>query len=221
MASIIPLHGTDHHQTQLLLPWFATGRLDPGEQALVEGHLRLCTECQADLALERRVAMEVASLPIAVEEEWAPAPGGWRGERPVRIPATGARGPLAAAWRDVGRQWRGAAPWLSFALAAQAAVIALLGALALTRVEPAGYHALAGARGAMAGNGLVIFQPQITEAALREALRASHARLVDGPTAADAYVIHVPAAERANALARLRGRADVVLAEPIDASGPP
>jgi hypothetical protein len=67
------------------------------------------------------------------------------------------------------------------------------------------------------GNVVVIFRPDVTEAAMRETLRRTHARLVDGPTAADAWVLSVPAAERSAALTTLKARREVVLAEPMDA----
>jgi hypothetical protein len=63
----------------------------------------------------------------------------------------------------------------------------------------------------------VVFRPNTPERALREILRASDARLVGGPTEADAYLLQVPAAARVKALARLRREARVVLAEPVDA----
>ena len=85
----------------------------------------------------------------------------------------------------------------------------------------AAYHALGAAPAPALGNVVVIFRPDTSERELRQTLVANHARLVDGPTAADAYVLHVPAAERAGALTRLRGRADIVLAEPIDSGAAP
>ena len=59
--------------------------------------------------------------------------------------------------------------------------------------------------------------PQTSEQTFRETLNASHARLVDGPTAADAYVLRVSPGERDAALATLRRRPDITLAQPIDA----
>jgi hypothetical protein len=56
---------------------------------------------------------------------------------------------------------------------------------------------------------------------MREALKATGARLVDGPTPADAYVLRVPAAQRDTALANLRARGEIVLAQPIDSGGAP
>ena len=78
------------------------------------------------------------------------------------------------------------------------------------------YHALGAARPQPAGDLIVIFQPQATSADLTRALRDSGARLVDGPTAADAYVLDVPLAERDAALARLRADSAISLAQPVD-----
>jgi hypothetical protein len=55
---------------------------------------------------------------------------------------------------------------------------------------------------------------------MSQALQAAGARLIDGPTAADAYVLHIAPAERNRALAMLRARKDVMLAQPLDPAGP-
>jgi hypothetical protein len=80
----------------------------------------------------------------------------------------------------------------------------------------AAYHALGGARSVTPGNMVVIFRPDTPERAIRDALTGVGARIVDGPTAADAYVLQVPTAQRAGALAQLRSRPNIVLAEPVD-----
>jgi hypothetical protein len=51
---------------------------------------------------------------------------------------------------------------------------------------------------------------------VRSTLRIANASIVDGPTAADAYLLHVPPQQRNEALARLRADDDVQMAEPID-----
>jgi hypothetical protein len=68
------------------------------------------------------------------------------------------------------------------------------------------------------GNVIVVFRPDVRESEMRRLLKGSEARLVDGPTAANAYVLRVPQAERAAALSQLRNDAAVVLAEPLDAA---
>jgi hypothetical protein len=65
-------------------------------------------------------------------------------------------------------------------------------------------------------NVIILFRPEATEAGMRAALRQSGASLVGGPTDADAYLLRVPAQERATALERLRAEDEVLMAEPID-----
>ena len=59
-----------------------------------------------------------------------------------------------------------------------------------------------------------------TEQQMRVVLTANDARLVDGPTAAGAYVLRVEDARRDEALQRLRQSGQIVLAEPIEPADP-
>jgi anti-sigma factor RsiW len=214
MGDIIHFNGDPHREIQSLLPWYATGRLDVAERAQVEAHLGGCAECQAELGWERRLRAEVAELPVDVEHGWSK----------LRQELGGA--PARRAW-FVGLRARFAAPpatgaaWMPWALAAQLILILVLGAALAPIGRPAAYRALGAAATAGTGNIVVIFRPDLQERALRQALRASHARLVDGPTSADAYVLRVPPAERAAILERLRRGGQVELAEPVDAGGSP
>jgi len=200
MGTIINLHDDPHLATEALLPWYVSGVLDAAEAAGVESHLAGCADCQAALALERRLKSEVAALPIDA------APG-WDRLKARLDAATPAR-------RPVFRGWRAMPAWAGWALAAQAALIAVFGVL----IAPADYHALSAAPPPAAGNIVVIFRPETPERDLRAALVADKLRLVDGPTASDAYVLAAPPAVRAAILARLRARRDIVLAEPIGGS---
>ncbi len=214
MANIISLHEEPHREVEALLPWYVAGGMDADEHARIEAHLGDCPACRTELAFERRLKAEIAALPVDVEHGWV-----CFNRRLEARPTRRARdaSPLAG----IVRGWLAGPPWLGWALAAQAGLIAALGLLALPASPPAPYHALSAAPASAPGNVVVIFRPETSERALREALRAGHARLVDGPTASDAYVLAVPAAERARVLTTLRARADIVLAEPIDAGGPP
>ena len=78
------------------------------------------------------------------------------------------------------------------------------------------YRALGSAPAAAPGNIIVIFRPTASEQELRAALTQSGARVVDGPTASDAFVLRVAPAERTAALARLKANRQVMMAEPID-----
>lgn len=205
MGHVIPLHGDPHEVTQRLLPWYVTGTLEPVEQALVEQHLADCPDCHAELESERRLRAAVSALP--------PVPAGqWEALRDRALATPQERTSMFA----------GRAPrWLALA-AAQAAILVLgIGAYEWARPgEDAAYHALSsGTDRPKGGNLIVIFRPDVSEQALRGTLKAVGARLVDGPTEAGAYVLAVPQAARETALQGLRGRAEIVLAQPIDGDG--
>jgi hypothetical protein len=230
---IIPLRGEPHERIQALLPWFVTDRLDAAERAEVEAHLSGCVDCRAEERLERRLSAEVAAMPMDVEQSWARLRA--RLDRPSPYQGRGAGGRLAAAWRGFGRRLRGGPPrtarpaqgrppWMAWAMAGQAALMVALFAMVWphagsTPGAGARYHTLGAASSARVGNVVVMFRPDTPERDLRAAFVADQARLVDGPTAAGAYVLNVPQARRASALAALRRRAGVVMAEPIDPVG--
>jgi hypothetical protein len=217
MGSIIPLPASEHHEFQLLLPWYVTGRLDELEHARVENHLAACAECQAELKLERWLDAEISDLPIEVEH-------GWR-RLHARI-AGGPETPPRGRFPFASRRWRVARAFSArsagWAIAASCALLLLaVGAWTLPRLQAGPYQALGAAPGPIAGNLVVIFRPDALEKSMRETLNASEARIVDGPTAADAYVLRVPPSQRLSALAKLRASSAVVMAQPIDPGGSP
>lgn len=202
MGHIIRLDAERHRELRDLLPWYATGQLDAADRARVEAHLASCPDCQAEVQFERRLDDEVARMPVDIDRSWSRMKKRMDRDRPL--------GRL--------RQFAGAitapAPWAGWAAASFLLLVS--GALLLPSMQPAAYHTLSAAPSAASGNVVVIFRPDTRERDMREALVATDARLVDGPTATDAYVLRVPAAKRQAALAILRGRADVVLAAPLD-----
>ncbi len=216
---IISLHSDLHNDTCALLPWYATGRLDAEDTARVEAHLPVCAQCQADLVVERRLHAALAGL----AEPAGDVDAGFealRGRLAPRPP--GMRAQLDRA----GRQWRQSAPWLRWAVAAELLLL-VVGAAAMVAMHPAAvspvsqnrieYRTLGAAPEPASANIVVVFRPEVRESELRQTLRDSNARLVGGPTAADAYLLHVDAAARAAALERLRHQGAIVLAEPVDA----
>ena len=213
MAKIISLRGDQHHQVFDLLPWYAIGQLDSADLAQVEAHLGGCADCQGELKFQRRLASELLAVPVVAEDGW-PAMR-QRIERDERNTAS-----EASRAGQMSRGWRANGPWLGWAAAACVA-LAASGVLLLPSAKPAAYHALGAAPANPAGNAIVAFRPDTTEQALRDILNHGHARLVDGPTAAGAYVLRVAPAERTAALALLRRRPEVLSAEPIDSDARP
>ena len=219
MGRIIELLRDPHRNIQELLPWYVTGRLDPAEHAEVKAHLDACEHCQTELAFDRRVNLAIGDVPVDVERSWAAMQLRLQSHRPKPAPTERLRGWLGLGLGGEG--WRLRSPTLGWALAAQAGLLVLTGALLLQFSPAPRYRVLGAAPAGVAGNLVVIFNPDVSERAIRTILRANGARVVDGPTSADAYVLQVPAAGREAALGRLRKSADVVLAEPIDASAGP
>src|SRR5207244_4343661 len=117
---------------------------------------------------------------------------------------------------------RPAPRWVFLALGAQFAVIALLTTLlVLPRTGSDAYRALGAPAMAVAANAVVMFKPDATEQQIRTAWRVSGARLVDGPTASNAYLLSVPSQGHVAAIARLRAQPAVSLAESLDARPAP
>ena len=196
MARIIRLHDENHWELQRLLPWYVTDRLDPAEHARVEAHLATCEECREELGFEQALARSVKDLPLDADLSWR------RLER--RLKAEPRRRPHGSPWTA----------WGGWAVAACALVA--VGVTAVSRSPPAPYHALGAPRAVTPGNMVVIFRPETSERDIRAALDEAGARIVDGPTGADAYVLTTPAAQRAEALTKLRSQRTVVMAEPVD-----
>jgi anti-sigma factor RsiW len=197
-----------HRDAQELLAWYATGKLEPGEHAQVAAHLAGCSECQRDLAFQHKLAAGIAAMPVDVEQGWTRLRELAEAEdaAPVkRAPGFGRQGVGFLGW--------GVAASLAIALGAT-----LMPSASTQLAQNGTYHALGAAPTAAPGNMIVIFRPDVTEARMRGALRAAGARMVDGPTAADAYVLATPAGRRAAALALLKARHEIVLAEPMDAA---
>lgn len=196
MGRIIRLHDESHWELQSLLPWYVTGRLDPAEHARVEAHVAGCEECQEELRFEQSLADGVKTLPLDADVSWR------RMERRLKAERRRPRPSLLAS------------PWTGWAVAACALVA--VGVTVIPRAPAASYHVLGAPRASTPGNMVVIFRPETSERDIRVALDQAGARIVDGPTAADAYVLTVPDAQRARALATLRTRPMVVMAEPVD-----
>jgi anti-sigma factor RsiW len=211
MDNVVPMHRDAHREALLLLPWHVSGALDEAEQARVEAHLADCAECRAELALERRLGTEVVAMSPESEPAWEAmqrrlAQPARRRTRPVR------RNPARQAAKI-------ALPWLGWAVAA--GVMMVLGLQAVLPPRPAPvYHAMAAAPDHAGVDVAVIFKPHTTEAEIHSILDASQARVADGPTATDAWLLNVPMQERDAAVRRLRASPDVLAAEPLDPVGP-
>jgi anti-sigma factor RsiW len=197
-----------HRQAEELLPWYAMGRLEGGDRALVEAHLSSCAHCQRQLQAERRMIDEFQSSAPELDSGWARLRG--------RIEGPRRKGSLR---RIVGEMWRTLRRPAVAAIAAMQVAFVAIAAAVLSSMSGPAYVALGekpAASVAAPPNIIVMFRPDATEAEMRSALQASGASFVGGPTAADAYLLRVPSERRQPALARLGADDDVIMAQPID-----
>jgi anti-sigma factor RsiW len=213
------LGGDEHDIVQLLLPWYDTGRLDAADAARVAVHLGTCARCQADVAWQRRLrgALSDAAPARDADARAADVDRGWAALRDRLDLDSAAARPAPVRLRTPSRA---VAVWWRWLLAAQSAVIVGLAALVVVMLpRDDAYRALGSASRAVDASIVVVFRPDANEAQIRQALRDSEARLVDGPTVTGAYLLAVVPAQHTAALDRLRREAAVLRVESL-AAGP-
>ena len=198
-----------HADVEELLPWYATGQLNDVDRTRVDEHVASCVACQRQLHFDHRMISEFQALEPQVDSGWNRIRGRIQGEtnpswRPQRS--------LGGAWHLLRR------PSVATLAAAQLVFVVIAGGIFLSLSRP-DYHALGSATQPPAGNVIVIFRADATQKDIVDALRASGASLVGGPTSADAYLLRVPPQRRDAALAALQADQDVQMAQPIDQAG--
>jgi hypothetical protein len=124
---------------------------------------------------------------------------------------------VSLAWRA----WRRSEAWTRYAIALQfCMIVAVGGALLATRDSPTPYRTLGStpAAGRDAGSIAVVFDPQATEGEMRRIVSAAGARIVDGPTQTNAYVLALPHDRVDASLSMLQSQRAVLLAAPLGAT---
>lgn len=193
---VIELEASVHQKVQKLLPWAVLDKLHEGERKLVDEHCAMCAQCRDDLAWQRKLQSVQPAAGASPDMEASLAR-----LLPQLEPRQGAQG----------------AGWMRWALAAQLLLIAGLSARLLV---PADEFQLLGANAADGANLVVVFRSETSEGRLRALLRANGAKVVDGPTEANAWLLKVEAPRLPAALAAMRADGAVELAEPLQAGGP-
>jgi anti-sigma factor RsiW len=213
MSVVVSIEADEHGRIQALLPWYARGQLSPNERDEVRDHLDACPACRAELDLEAPLravlaiqavvsppdpAASLARLHAQIDRHQIAHQGAQQTPTPAR------------------------ARWMPWALGLQTVALATVVGLWVTD-RPAPEEAAspyvglsAPAPAAPAGDALVIFRPDTTEAALRSLLQAQQARIVSGPTEAGAYLLQV----QPQGLAGLQASPLVQMAAPLRGKQP-
>jgi hypothetical protein len=213
-----------HSDAWSMLPWLANGRLSGTERARVEEHVRGCTQCAREVAVQRRLC-EVLTEPERVT--YAPGPSFRKlmdridGRqpampaplRPSRLHTLAARG--SAAWRPPGLAWAA-----SFLL-----IVGFAGLAATTyRWSQKSYvtHTITAPTPAATAVLHVAFLRSLPITEVGDALHAAGARFVEGPDDTGLVgVAPVAASTDLHALAtRLRADARVRWVEPVAGAAP-
>ena len=197
-----------HDEAEELLPWYATGQLDPAERARVEAHLSSCAHCRQQLAVERQLIDEFQAISPEIDSGWARLKS--KIQPPVAIrPQPRRRSSFAEIWAMLSR------PAFVTLAVAQLAFVVVAGSVLLSLSRPA-YHTLGSAPAPATANLIVIFHANASEEQIRGALNGAGASIVGGPTPTAAYLLHVAPDQRQSAIARLQSNAIVQMAQPID-----
>ena len=205
--NVIEGGGRIHEEVQELLPWYITDALDPECKRRVEDHLSACDLCRADLVRERSVGKAVAAMPIDVELGWARLRERIDGDAQLRPKRP---------WTRVAQGITARPRIVPLLLAAQL-VLLVSAIVAFTPIaRPGQYHALGSAPAVASANALIMFQPETQQQGAVQLLHEAEARIVDGPTATGALLVHVAPDRRANILQKLKTRREIAMAEPID-----
>jgi hypothetical protein len=217
-GQILKLEPDPHAAVQRLLPWYLTGRLETTEHDAVEAHLSQCPECRAELETERQwqLLQPGQGAQVDVEDGWARMRARLGGDAMPLPVATRRRGWLPPAWRTGPRS--PARAWAAPALLS-VGLLAAIGYTLRPQSLPTEYHTLA-APAETGATAVVRFLPDATEAQIRLGLKDSGARLVDGPTVSDAYVVRLPREHYAAALDKLRKAPGVALVEALESASP-
>ena len=213
---IFRLDDPAHRAADALLPWFVNDTLDEGERDAVDRHLRECARCRREVDLLRDVQA------LCVSDPRAPAGAATTGFHALRrrIAAGRLGEALARLRRRCLEPWRRAPGWARWVITAELAGLAALTTLVALPdgAPPTVYRTLgAAARIGTPDTIAVVFAPGIAEADLRRIVQGAGARIVDGPTTSNAYLVQVPEGRRTEALATMRSDPGVVLAQPLSA----
>ena len=212
---IVDLLSTPHLATEALLPWLLNDTLTSDERSQIEAHLRSCAQCSAELEQQKRLQSHYSG---AATPDLALDVGAAFARLLPRLDDQPVHSPRRPLWT------RQPVRWWQLGLAVQMGIILALSSALLLQLTPttqnvdmAAYRGLAATAHRATGDALVVFNPITSEAQVRASLQRVGARIVDGPTAAGAFVVRFDDDPTAAMLASLRGDPAIVRGESLSA----
>lgn len=208
---VLKFDDSAHRNADLLLPWLVNGTLEGDELAGVRRHVAECVRCQREVVLLRELRDACQMMASTPEPDAA-----WQRLQPRLGTRSAVGGWATGALQELHRCWHTAAHWARWSMAVELVVIVALGAVLLTGPASDDAYRTLGATNvpvATTGNVVVVFDQRSTESDIRRILRGTGALLIDVPTEAGAYVLHVPDDRAPAAIDRLRKEPAVVLVE--------
>jgi Putative zinc-finger len=225
---------TPHEDIRLLLPWYATRNLSPGETAMIEEHLKTCAPCSSELSN----CQSLAQNPPQASQTWQPSSAHFAGIM-QRIEAAEGKAPAKSASQSLPQKpglFKRMAQTLTdipravqWTLALEtAACFGLLLVLAVSANTPPlfnpGFETLSDQEKPLTTQGRslrLVFADELTAQELAALLKQVGGQIRQGPSAVGAYVVEVPATDPAKALGILRANPKVRLAQPIAGESQP
>ncbi|MFZ6708218.1 zf-HC2 domain-containing protein [Undibacterium sp. TC9W] len=207
---------SDHSQVQDLLPWYANNTLQADEQQLVRAHLQTCTACQDDLQWQQKLkAGEPAAITVPdVDKAFARL----LPKLDVQVPAAKVNNTnnfMARLWTLFTADGKAPARWGMAVMAVQTAVIVgLVAFMALPRQDDSSYRVLGNGERS-SGNIVVVFKPETTVKDIQRIMSINDARIIDGPTVTNAYLLNVDDARLEQSIRELRSEAGIELVESL------
>jgi len=210
-----------HQKIQLLLPWYINQSLLKHEHRLVENHIHHCLACRRELDSLRQLAEAVADAPaldLAAEASFASLRAKLPARAPGRAQPTASAEPSMAS--GIGRFTHQAGVRFAMAACLLLAVIPLT--LYMARTNTAGdYYTLSAAKPESAGGKelRVVFAKSLSPAEVASILAEIHGRRIGELNSVGALTVRIEADADSprleEAIALLRSRQDVLLAEPV------
>lgn len=210
-----------HVQVSRLLPWYAQHRLSPEEQSMVDAHLHTCAVCRSAVSNESVIAnaSEPRIADLDVERAWAKMSAKLDGAEAVAGQSYPKKWSAPAVLHNlVHHLARPLTIPMAWLVVPQLAMVLVL-ATFLMQTEPEVKYQVLGNGVTLESNVVVVFKPEANQASVTRLLQKYEARIVDGPTVTNAYLLRVPEDQVPAAIREFRQDATIEQADGLQAGG--